>query len=74
MLDVKDKPYTVDNLKEAEETPWWAKDIAAVLQPQSREMLETYAGVSANQVIDHIAKYVRLILLSHGDTSSYRSQ
>ena len=42
-----------------EDAPWWAKDIEAVLQPETRQLLEEYAGIPADQQIDHIERTVR---------------
>ena len=58
MSDHKE-PYTIQISRDPNKSPWWQHDVASVLQPQSREMLETYAGVPADKVIDHIEHYVR---------------
>jgi hypothetical protein len=38
------------------ESPRWAKDIEAVLQPETRQMLQYYAGTPSDQQVDHIER------------------
>lgn len=59
MSDSDDKPFTVSFSTNKEDSPWWAKDISSVLRPEARKMLDEYARVPRNELIDHIAKAVR---------------
>jgi len=37
-----------------EDSPWYVRDIASILQPQTREMLQSYAGISPDDLVSHI--------------------
>jgi hypothetical protein len=37
-----------------EDAPWYAKDVGAVLQPETRQMLKEYAGIPPDQQVDRI--------------------
>lgn len=41
------------------DSPWWAKDVEAVVRPETRKMLEEYAGVPPEKTIQHIEETVR---------------
>ena len=45
-----------------EDSPWWVKDISAVLKPLARQMLQDYAGILPDQLVEHIEKTVRALL------------
>lgn len=59
MSNGKEEEHLVKLTKNPEDAPWWAKDVAAVLQPQTRRLLEEYAGIPPDQQIDRIEKAVR---------------
>ena len=42
------------------ESPWWAKDVEAVLQPETFRMLQDYAGIPSDQQLDHIERTASL--------------
>ncbi len=57
----KDAPqdqFTLNFSGKPEDSPWWAGDVSAVLKPLARQMLQDYAGIPPEQVIDHIEKTV----------------
>ncbi|KAK5169390.1 uncharacterized protein LTR77_005365 [Saxophila tyrrhenica] len=44
----------LDMTTRAKDSPWYAHDVAAVLQPQTRSMLQTHANILPDDIIAHI--------------------
>lgn len=54
-----DEMHEVKMTDDITNAPWWVKDVAAALRPQTRQMLEEYAGIPQDQQIEHIEGIVR---------------
>ncbi|EMC98103.1 hypothetical protein BAUCODRAFT_32104 [Baudoinia panamericana UAMH 10762] len=37
-----------------QDAPWYTSDIDSIIQPQSRRMLQEYAGIASDRIVEHI--------------------
>ena len=57
-----EEPFSLNLSGKLEDSPWWAKDISAVLKPLATQMLQEYAGILPDQLVEHIEKTVSGVL------------
>ncbi|KAI4217984.1 MAG: hypothetical protein L6R36_009179, partial [Xanthoria steineri] len=51
-----DTPRLGQNVSRTKEVPWYQPKLGSSLTPAGRQLLETYSGIPASEVEDHIYK------------------